>query len=177
MPPHCDSLDGPVVTAAREALTAIDVDLVTPFVPVSGEAEVRDAFERAVKARALGGEAVGVAEQWFFETVVRLHRAGEGAPYTGLRPAGADVGPVIPAAERALVSGSPDELVDLLSSEVREQVGRRLARAHRLRKDADGVASTRAYVEAALGLQVWAHSVHRQLVGDAHTEVEGQHHH
>jgi hypothetical protein len=33
MPPHCDSLDGPVVTAAREALDTTDVDLILPFVP------------------------------------------------------------------------------------------------------------------------------------------------
>jgi hypothetical protein len=32
MPPHCDSLDGPVVTAARRALDAGNVDLVLPFV-------------------------------------------------------------------------------------------------------------------------------------------------
>ena len=40
MPPHCDSLDGPVVTAARQALEADDVDLVLPFVHADGETEV-----------------------------------------------------------------------------------------------------------------------------------------
>lgn len=36
MPPHCDSLDGPVVTAARQALEAGDVDIVLPFVHADG---------------------------------------------------------------------------------------------------------------------------------------------
>ena len=98
MPPHCDSLDGPVATAARDALMSGDVDLVLPFVPADAEAEVRAAFDLAAKARAMGGEAAEVADRWFFETAVRVHRAGEGAPYTGLKPAGLDVGPVIPAA-------------------------------------------------------------------------------
>ena len=84
MPPHCDSLDGPVVTAAREALTAGDVGLVLPYVPAGSEDEIRDAFDRVLPVQQAGGEAAAVARQWFFETVVRLHRAGENAPYTGL---------------------------------------------------------------------------------------------
>jgi hypothetical protein len=76
MPPHCDSLDGPVVTAARAALAANDVDRVLPYVRVDGETEVREAFDRAMRARALGVDAQEVADRWFFETVVRIHRAG-----------------------------------------------------------------------------------------------------
>jgi hypothetical protein len=36
MAPHCDAMDGPVVTAARAALEAHDVGLVLPFVHDSG---------------------------------------------------------------------------------------------------------------------------------------------
>lgn len=177
MPPHCDSLDGPVVTAARSALEHDDVDLILPFVPATGEDEVRSAFERTERAREQDGDAAEVADRWFFETVVRIHRAGEGAPFTGLKPAGLDVGPVIPAAERALESGSPDELADLLCRAVRHQVEHRLARAMALRPapGAD-VAQTREWVEAMLGLQVWAHGVHRQLHADPH-EHGGAHDH
>jgi hypothetical protein len=55
-----------------------------------------------MKARHEGPASREVADRHFFETVVRLHRAGEGAPYTGLKPAGLDVGPVIPVAEHGL---------------------------------------------------------------------------
>ncbi|MEV7061727.1 DUF6448 family protein [Streptomyces collinus] len=99
MPPHCDSLDGPVVTAARKALEGRDVDQILPYVPEEGEPEVREAFGLTAKARTFGREAQEVADRWFFETVVRVHRSGEGAPFTGLKPAGLDVGPVIPVAE------------------------------------------------------------------------------
>lgn len=177
MPPHCDSLDGPVVTAARQALDASDVDLILPFVHAEGAAEVRDAFDRVVKARALGREAQEVADRWFFETAVRVHRAGEGAPFTGLKPAGLDVGPVIPAAERALESGSPDELVELLCSSVRDQVTHRLDHAVALKTRAgQGLHEAREYVEAMLGLQVWAHSVHKQVVADPHAHLGGHEH-
>jgi hypothetical protein len=172
MPPHCDSMDGPVVTAARRALETGDVDVILPYVHSSGEDEVRDAFDRAAKARVLGDGARDIADQWFFETVVRVHRAGEGAPFTGLKPAGLDVGPVIPAAERALETGSVDELVDVLCAGVRREVDRRHAHAMELKEHAGaGVAEAREYVEAMLGLQVWAHGVYRRLTADPHAHA------
>lgn len=177
MPPHCDSLDGPVVTAARRALDAHNVDLILPFVHVEAAREVSDVFDRAVKARVLGPQAQEVADRWFFETVVRVHRAGEGAPFTGLKPAGLDVGPVIPVAERALESGSPDELVEVLCASVRDQVTQRLQHAIALKAHGrEGVEHAREYVEAMLGLQVWAHSVYKQVMADPHAHLGGHDH-
>jgi hypothetical protein len=153
------------------------VDLILPYVHVEGESEVRDAFELTVKSRALGGEAEEVADRWFCETVVRIHRAGEGASFTGLKPAGLDVGPIIPVAERALERGSGAELADLLCTTVREQVESRLAHAMSLGEHADeGVAQARTYVEAMLGLQVWAHHVHQQMVAVPHGGTTGHGH-
>jgi hypothetical protein len=169
MPPHCDSLDGPVVSAARRALDANDADLVVPYVDADGEAEVREAFDRTVKVRALGPEAQELADRWFFETVVRVHRAGEGASFTGLKPSGLDVGPVIPVAERALEDGIASELEAILSEEVRHQVHARLDHAMALKAHAgEGVPEARAYVDAMLGLEVWAHHVHQQVLAGAH---------
>lgn len=172
MPPHCDSLDGPVVTATRRALDVADVDLVLPFVHTDGTAEVKDAFDQVTRVRTLGPAAQEVADRWFFETVVRVHRAGEGAAFTGLKPAGLDVGPVIPAAERALESGSVDGLVDVLCDAVRSEVERRHARAMALKAHADeSVADARAYVDAMLGLQVWAHTVYKQVKAEPHRHM------
>lgn len=173
MPPHCDSLDGPVVKAARTALDHEDVSLVLPYVPAEAEAEVRASYDRTVEARLQGGGARELADLWFCETVVRLHRAGEGAPYTGLKPAGLDVGPVIPVAERAIQDEDPGPLVDLLTGIVREEAIRRFEEmmARKAEADRDGEGA-RAYVSAMLGLQVWAHSLaeraHATPHGDGH---------
>jgi hypothetical protein len=85
---HCDSLDGPVITEARAALEAGDVTSVLKWVSQDYEAEIRAAFDHVVEVRKLGGEARSLADRFFFETLVRIHRAVEGAPYTGLKPAG-----------------------------------------------------------------------------------------
>lgn len=176
MPPHCDSLDGPVVRAARTALEQEDVDLVLPYVHAPGEAEVRDAFDLAVKARAQGAEAREVADRFFFETVVRVHRAGEGAAYTGLKPAGLDVGPVIPRAERAIDTGDPVELAAFLSAAVVAEVEARLGEVMKLKEHGrEGVGEARQYVSAMLGLQVWAHKLYGAIHVAAHEPGEHGH--
>jgi hypothetical protein len=172
MPPHCDSLDGPVVGAARRALDTGNVDLVLPFVTEDGEEEVRRAFARVMRARREGPGSQEVADLHFFETVVRVHRAGEGAPYTGLKPAGIDVGPVIPVAERAIATGQAEDLTDLLVAALDRELARRFHRVMELRRHAAGpVADARRYVDAMLGFQVWAHAVYVAATAEEHREA------
>jgi hypothetical protein len=159
-------MSGPVVTAAEAALAAGDVELVLPYVPAAGEDEVRRAFTRVLPMRALGPAATGVAEQWFYETVVRIHRSGEGAPFTGLKPAGTDEGPVVPLAEKAVETGSPEQVYAFLAEELRHVLQDRLARVGHTAAAQDGtVAKARAHVEATLGFELYCHHVHQAVVG------------
>ena len=174
MPPHCDTLDGPVVTAAKKALESGNVKFILPFVPKEGEAEVIRTYEKVITVRK-DPSASELADLYFFETVVRIHRMGEGAPYEGLKPAGLSEGPVIPVAEKAIETGSPDELVKTLSNMVREEVTHRLEHVMHLKLDKEkSVEDAREYVEAMLGLQVWSHSIYERIRGAAHI-VHHQH--
>ena len=169
MPPHCDSLDGPVVRAAQRALDTGNVALVLPFVPKGGEKEVSETFAKIMAARMPNAVCREVADRYFFETVVRVHRAGEGAPFTGLKPAGLDVGPVIPVAEKAIETDDAAALEDILVAAVREELARRFHHFGHLRAGAHrGLDGARAYVEAMLGLQVWAHSLHEATRAKGH---------
>ena len=60
------------------------------------------------------------------ETAIRLHRAGEGAGFTGLKPAGIDYGPMIPAAERSLETGDLQSIKSVLIEEIDHVLGERL---------------------------------------------------
>ena len=178
MPPHCDSMDGPVVLAAQAALAAREPALVLPYVKSEGEPEVLRAFELASAAHDGNRAANELGDLYFFETVVRVHRAGEGAPYTGLKPAGLGFGPVVPVAERAIESGSPDELVALLTEKVRHEVTERFERVMALKPHADeGVGPARAYVEAMLGLEVWSHKLYHCASAGPHEEHGQAHEH
>ncbi|MBC7292076.1 MAG: hypothetical protein H5T83_12185 [Actinotalea sp.] len=183
MPPHCDSLDGPVVTAARDALEADDVNLLLPYVHADGEDEVREVFALVRTARRESPTAREVADRLLFETAVRVHRAGEGAAFTGLKPAGLDVGPAIPLAERALAEraladGDVSDLVALLTEEVRSEAERRVGAAMAAADDAAaGVPQARRWVEAMLGVQVWAHGVHSAIHAAGHGAPGAAHEH
>ena len=77
---HCDGMDGPVVKAAQRALASGDVNLVLIWVQKKDIQEIRQAFERTLAVRKLGHAAQELADLYFFETLVRMHRAGEGEP-------------------------------------------------------------------------------------------------
>ena len=122
---HCDGWDGPVVLDGQKALTKSDVNLVLLWVQKGDEPILRETFARTLEVRKLGGEARRLADQFFFETLVRLHRAGEGAPYTGLKPAGRDLGPAIPAGDKALETSDLKPVWKLLSETAQKELHRR----------------------------------------------------
>jgi len=178
MPPHCDTLDGPVVTAAKQALEERNVNLILPWAPKEVESEIRKAFEKTVVARKLGKEAKEVADYWFFETVVRLHRAGEGAPYTGLKPAGLSEGPVIPKVEEAIEEGSPEELIRFLQHSIGEAIREKFEDALAKKNfDESDVDAAREYVEAFLGLTLYSHYLYGYIKkGGKHHEQKKEAH-
>jgi hypothetical protein len=176
---HCDGMDGPVVTAARAALDSGRVESALIWVEPGDEAEVRRAFERARAVRGLGPEAKELADLHFFETVVRLHRAAEGAPFAGLAPAGRDLGPAIPGADRALENGSLEALERLLVQSVERGLRGRFEAA-RARKDfrAGDVGAGRAWVAAYVPFVHYVERIHTAATAPAEGHYpEAQHGH
>ncbi len=146
---HCDTLDGPVVTDAKTALAKKDLTPVLKWIKPDHEAELKTAFARTLVVRAQSSEARELADQFFFETLVRVHRAGEGAPYTGLKPAGTKVEPAIAAADRALESGKADALIKTVTDEAAAGIRQRFAEAIEKQKHAElNVEAGREYVAA-----------------------------
>jgi len=157
---HCDSMDGPVIADARRALAAGNVAPVLKWVPAQGEEEIRSAFAMAVTVRDQGEPAHHVADRYFFETLVRVHRAGEGEGFMGLKPAGS-VEPVIAATDHGLAEGDIDHLADELAAAVRKGIQERFREAYERKKVADrSVAQGREYVEAYVQLTHFVERVH-----------------
>jgi hypothetical protein len=165
---HCDTLDGPVVNLARQALAKGDVTIILPWVAAEKEKEIREAFDLAVAVRGKGTKERELADRYFFETLVRVHRAGEGAPYTGLKAAGQDLGPAIPAADKALESGDPRHLLKLVNEAVHAGIHKYYVEARERKTHAAGsVEAGRAYVAAYVP---YLHFVER-LYNDATTPI------
>jgi len=146
---HCDTLDGPVVADARQALERGDAMPVLKWVKKADEPQIRAALEKTLKVSDKGPEVKDLAETFFLETVVRLHRASEGAPYTGLKPAGTDPGPVVREGDKALETGSADHLVKHVTRTVSEGIRHRFALTLEKKKHADeNVETGRSFVGA-----------------------------
>lgn len=145
---HCDTLDGPVVSQARKALDTGNVNLVLGWVQNKDESEIRGAFQKAVAVRKTGGAAKDLADTYFFETLVRVHRAGEGAPYTGLKPAG-EIEPAIAAADKSIETGKLEPVAKLVIDRTKEGLhGQFDAVTAKKKHNPSDVAAARAYVGA-----------------------------
>jgi hypothetical protein len=174
---HCDTLDGPVVSAAKAALERGDVTPVLRWVQPHDEATIRSAFAKALAVRAKGPEARELADMYFFETLVRIHRAGEGAPYEGIMPAGT-VEPGIAEADAAVATGSVDALAHGVAEKVGEGIRHRFERAMELKGHADeSVEAGRRYVEAYVEFIHYVERLHNDIAAQAEHQEHEMHRH
>jgi hypothetical protein len=142
---HCDTLDGPVVAAARRALDSGNINLVLIWVQKKDETEIRNHFQKTVAVRKLNAQVKDLADMYFFETLVRLHRAGEGAGYTGLKPAG-KIEPPIAAADKALENGKLEDVAKLISARMHAGLERHFKEVTSKKKyKQDDIAAGRAF--------------------------------
>ena len=145
---HCDTLDGPVVGAARKALDTNNVNPVLAWVQKKDEAAIKDQFQKTVAVRKAGGAAKELADMYFFETLVRIHRAGEGAGYTGLKPAG-KIEPPIAAADKSLETGKLQDVSQLISKRMEQGLHKNFdAVVAKKKYNPNDVAAGRAFVSA-----------------------------
>ncbi len=170
---HCDGMDGPVVKAAQKALAEGNVDYVLIWVQPADEEAIKTTFRKTLVVRKLSPDARELADTYFFETLVRIHRAGEGEPYTGLKAAGRDLGPIIPAADKAIAEGKIERLLKLLPAAthagIRKQFTDVVAKKHYRAND---VQAGRAYVAAYVTLMHAAEGVHES----GHPDAADRHH-
>jgi hypothetical protein len=166
---HCDGLDGPVVKAAQTALDTRNVALVLVWVQSTDESEIRAAFEHTLAVRALSPQAKELADRYFFETLVRVHRAGEGAPYTGLKPAGRDLGPAIPAADKAIEDGSIEPVGKLLTEAMHTTLLEHFRAVLSAKAfEANDVVAGREYVTAYVEFIHYVERLHEAITTSAH---------
>jgi len=177
---HCDTLDGPVVKDARLALEKKDITPILKWIRSADEQKIRIAFQKTLSVRSKGAEAKELSDKYFFETLVRIHRAGEGAPYTGLKPSGA-VDPAVALADKALQTGSVDKLVDVLTSAMAKGIRERFQHTHQNLEHVDeSVAAGREYVNAYVVFTHYVEGLHNDIKGKGghhDTDKGGEHDH
>lgn len=163
---HCDSVDGPVVSQARKALDTGNVNLVLGWVQKKDEAEIRDAFQKAVAVRKTGAPAKEAADHAFFESLVRVHRAGEGAGYTGLKPAG-QIEPAVAAADRSIATGQLKPVAKMIIANVEQGLHKQYDAVAKTKKyDPDDVEAARAHVGAYVEYVHYVERLHQAAQTD-----------
>lgn len=169
---HCDSVDGPVIGEAQIALRDGDISPLLKWVPAADEAAIKQAFEEARQVRELGPAAQRLADEHFFETLVMVHRASEGAPFTGVKPAGG-IEPAVMAADAALESGDVDTLVAEISARVERGIRDRFDEARAAKAVAgQSVEQGRDFVERYVQYVHYVENIHESAGGGHDHEAQ-----
>lgn len=146
---HCDTMDGPVVADARKAIDQNNINFVLKWIKPADEKEVTEAFNLIMKVRGLSPEAKQLADKYFFETLVRLHRNGEGMSFTGVKQSGTPVDEKILAADKSIEAGNLLPLNGLVPDEKQAELKRRFEKVLALKNfDVNDVKAGREYIEA-----------------------------
>ena len=137
--------------------------------------EIKEVFQKAFVARKASPEAREIADGYFFETLVRIHRAGEGESFTGLKPAGS-AEPALVAADQALEAGSVAGLTEDLQKRVAAGLKQRFDRVQEAKEHAaHNVEAGRAYVAAYVGFIHYFESLQTMAERSAAHGAEHQH--
>lgn len=179
---HCDTMDGPTVVDAKKAIEKNNVNYVLKWVQAADEKEIIETFELTMKVRVLSPEAEKLADKYFFETLVRIHRSGEGVPFTGVKPSGTPIDEKILAADKSISLGNLSPLNNLVPKEKFPELQKRFDKVMSLKNfDVNNVQAGREYIEAYVQFFHFAegeegHNPDLALKGEhnpSHTEESG----
>lgn len=164
---HCDSYDGPVLKDGAKALETNNVELIKKWIPAADEAELVALFHKTYNLKKGDQEVYKIVQTHFYETFVRLHRQMEGAPYTGLKPAGTTE-KIVVMSDNALESGDIDHLLNALSNHVNSVLKEKYEKVAALEKvKNESPAKGRQFVAAYVDYTHSIEAVHNMVDGAA----------
>jgi hypothetical protein len=145
---HCDSYDGPVIKDAAKALETNNVNLVLKWITPEQEKEIIPLFNITYQLKTGDKEVYAIVEKNFLETLVRLHREAEGAPYTGLKPAGTTK-QITQMTDKAIETGNVEDFLVTLNKHIDNVIREKYRKVAELSKVKNNtIAEGREYVEA-----------------------------
>ena len=146
---HCDTMEGPTVADGFKAMDTNNINYVLKWVQPKYEKEITEKFNLSMKVKDLSPNAKVLAEQYFFSELVRVHRAGENAPFDGLKPYGTPIDEKVKAADKSIEVGNLSPLEGLLEKEKMPELKERFERVMSLKNfDVNNVEAGREYIEA-----------------------------
>lgn len=146
---HCDTMDGPAVKDAIKAMDSGNVNYALKWVQPKYEAEVSRAFRMSMKVKDINADTKNLAEQYFFEILLRDHRAGEGVAFDGVKPHGWPVDERVKAADQSIALGNLEPLKGLVEPDKWPELQRRFQKVMSLKDfDVNRVEEGREYIEA-----------------------------
>jgi len=164
---HCDSYDGPVIKDALKALDKNNVQLVLKWIEPHQEMEIVPLFNKTYSLKNEDPQIYSIIEKHFLETLVRLHRETEGAPFTGLKPAGS-MTPLVEMADNSIAEENVEDVIKTVTNHLEQLLRERYDSVIKLSKTKNdspkqGREYVHAYVQYTHTLEFLEHLLHGEI--------------
>ncbi|NMD71564.1 LysM domain-containing protein [Bacillus sp. DNRA2] len=172
---HCDTMDGPLVVDANKAIEENNPSYILKWIQPDEEKEITRIFNLTMNVRTLSPEAKELADNYLFENLIRIHRAGEGAPFTGVKPHGTPIDEMILAADESIEVGDLSPLEKLMPKDKLPELKERFDKVQSLKNfDVNNVKEGREYIEAYVSFFKFAEGEEEghTAEGSAHTSTD-----
>ncbi len=157
---HCDSYDGPTIKDALKALETNNVNLVLKWIDAEQENEIISLFNKTYALKSGDKEVYSIVKKHFLETLVRLHRETEDAPYTGLKPAGSTK-KIIQISDQTIESKDFDAFIGKLNKHIGRVIKEKYKKVEALDKvKNDSPEKGREYVAAYVDYTHTVEAIH-----------------
>jgi len=176
---HCDTMDGPTVIDGKKAMANNNVNYALKWVQPEYEKEMSQVFNLSMKVKDLSPDAKELSEKYFFENLVRIHRVGEKAPFTGLKPHGTSIDEKVLAADKSIEVGNLSPFGNMIEKEKMPELKERFVKVMALKNfDVNNVEAGREYIESYVKFFKFAEGEEgeeHQGAVDAHKAVNTHH--
>lgn len=146
---HCDTMEGPTVADGYKAIENNNLNYALKWIQPDYEKEITDIFNLSMKVKDLSPEAKEISEKYFFSELIRMHRAGENAPFDGLKPVGTPIDEKVLAADKSIEVGNLSPMEGLIEEEKMPELEERFEKVMALKdNDVNNIEEGREYIEA-----------------------------
>lgn len=154
---HCDTMDWPVIIAAKKSLETKNPNYFLIWVQKKDEPIILEDFNKTLSLRQKNPEDSENIDKSFFENLVKIHREWEWAEYTWLKSAWSITNPVVILWDKSFETKNSTELEVFLSKTLADEIKNRFKEVIEKQNYAlDDIEAWREYITSYITFLHWA---------------------
>ena len=165
---HCDTESGPVIKAAKQAIKTGNVNYILIWVQKDDSEKIIEVFNKTILNIKKDPTNQENYEKELFTTLLKVHREGEGAEFSGIKDDNTVLKP-IKMADSAIDDGSIKEVSKMVTNHIERVITEKFTELEHARQfDVNDVEAGREYVRKYVEFMHLIEGLHNLVSDQGH---------